>query len=75
MSEISDLSKQELHAIARVVELWEEIYIALGKVEAYPRGGVLHIDSEVQPGYLGWIGWNEGGDVTFQPAPPEAKDG
>lgn len=68
MSEISDLSKEEMAALSEAVDLWEKIYEVLGKVEARPCDGVLHIDTEVQPGYLGWIGYNEGGTVTFQPA-------
>ena len=73
MSEASDLSKGELRAIARTVELWDEIHNVLSAVEARPRG-VLHIDTEIQPGHLGWIGHNENGDITFQPAAPEAAD-
>lgn len=66
---VSDLSSQELRALARVVELWDEICSELAKVQAYPRdGSVLHIDTELPPGYLGWVGWNESGDITFQPS-------
>lgn len=69
MSEVSDLSKSELSALARAVELWDELLATLGKVEAYPAGNSeLHIETELQPGYLGWIGYNEGGVVTFHPA-------
>lgn len=65
---VSDLSKNELEAIAEVVGLWDQICQVLAKVEAYPRNGsVLHIDTEVQPGYLGWVGYSDHGDVTFQP--------
>lgn len=71
---ISDLSKKELQVLARVVELWDEIYTELGKIEASPQVGVLHIDTELYPGYLGWIGWNEGGYITFQPAPAESVE-
>src|SRR5690606_1638807 len=69
VSEVSDLSKSELSALARAVELWDELLATLGKVEAYPAGNSeLHIETELQPGYLGWIGYNEGGVVTFHPA-------
>ena len=70
MSESSDLSAPELRAIAKATELFTEIAQVLGSVEAFPKGGVLHITSEVQPGYLGWIGYNENGDISFQPAAP-----
>jgi len=65
---VSDLSTEELTVIARAVELWDEILTTLAKVEAYPRDYTLHINTELQPGYLGWIGCNEGGRTTFQPA-------
>jgi hypothetical protein len=74
VSEVSDLSKKELAVLSEVVDLFEQILDKLGAVEAWPRDHVLHIESEVQPGYLGWIGWNEGGAVTFQPAPAAAAD-
>lgn len=73
MSDVSDLSKGEMAAISEAIDLWEKLYDVLGRVEARPRDGVLHIETEVEPGYLGWIGYNEGGSVTFQPAPPEAS--
>lgn len=71
---ISDLSKQELSALARATELWDEIWTTLATIDARPQVPCLHIDTEVYPGYLGWIGWNEGGDITFQPAPAEGVD-
>lgn len=71
---ISDLSKKELSALARVVELWDEIWTVLSTIDAHPQSASLHIDSELYPGYLGWVGWNEGGDITFQPAPAEGVD-
>jgi hypothetical protein len=70
VSEISSLSKEELTVLADVVELWEKLITLLGKVEAHPREYLLHIETEVQPGYLGWVGYDESGTVTFQPAPP-----
>lgn len=74
MTEVSDLSRQELTALAKVVELWEEITAVLAGIEAYPRDHVLHIQTEaVEPWYLGWIGCNEGGSITFQPAPAPAE--
>lgn len=72
MSEVSDLSKEELSVIAEAIDLWEKLMEVLGKVEARPRDYRLHIETEVEPGYLGWIGYNEGGSVTFQPAAPDA---
>jgi hypothetical protein len=75
MSEVSDLSRQELAALSKVVELWDEICSVLAKVEAHPRDGlVLHIDSEIHPFYLGWVGYNENGDITFQPSIKEPED-
>lgn len=75
MSEVSDLCKEELTALARAVELWDELFTVLGRIEARPGGdGVLHIETEVQPGYLGWIGYGEGGSIVFQPAPPPATE-
>lgn len=65
---LSDLSKAELAALAEVIDLWEQLIVALSNVEAHPRDCVLHIDSDIEPGYLGWIGYNEGGEITFQPA-------
>lgn len=35
--QVSDLSKEELTAIAKAVELWDELVTVLGRVEAYPR--------------------------------------
>lgn len=64
---VSDLSKQELTAISRVVELYDEIFTTLCEVDARPSGP-LHIESEYCPGYLGWVGFNENGDITFQPS-------
>ncbi|AID58917.1 hypothetical protein PBI_GAIA_98 [Mycobacterium phage Gaia] len=66
---ISDLSKEELEALAKAVDLWDQICSVLSKVEAYPRNGsVLHIDTERQPGHLGWIGYSDSGVVAFQPS-------
>jgi len=72
VSGVSDLSKEELGVIAEAIELWEKLLEVLGRVEARPRDYQLHIETEVDPGYLGWIGYNEGGSVTFQPAAPDA---
>lgn len=74
MGEVSDLSKAEMAALSEAVDLWEKLYEVLGKVEARPRDSVLHIETEVEPGYLGWIGYNETGEVTFQPAPAEVAN-
>lgn len=68
MSAPSDLSKEELRVIAEVVELWELIVLKLSQVNAWPRDNELHIHSRSISDYLGWVGHNEGGDVTFQPA-------
>lgn len=70
MSDISDLSKEELLALAEVVELWEKIIYALSKIEAKPPDYDLHveIDRAEPDGYLGWVGCNEDGCYTFQPA-------
>jgi hypothetical protein len=68
------LSSPELSALAEAVELYEKILDVLGRVEAYPRDHVLHVETEIQPGYLGWIGYDESGTVTFQPAPKEANE-
>lgn len=73
MSEVSDLSKEEMAALSEAIDLWEQLIHALGKVEARPKDHMLHIETEVQPGYLGWIGYNEGGCITFQPASPIPK--
>lgn len=73
MSDVSDLSKEEMAAISEAIDLYEKLVEVLGRVEARPANGVLHIETEVQPGYLGWIGHNESGTVTFQPAPPDAN--
>jgi hypothetical protein len=72
---IGDLSKEEMAAISQVIELWDAIYAVLGRVQARPKDGILHIESEIHPFYLGWVGWNEGGDITFQPAPPGTAGG
>lgn len=58
---------EELRALARSVELFEELHITLGAVEAFPRDHFIHIHSEIDPFYLGVIGFDEGGCVTFQP--------
>ena len=71
---VSDMSPEELRAVAEATELFRKIAQVLGEVEAYPQGGVLHITSEVQPGYLGWIGYNENGDITFQAASRVSAD-
>lgn len=68
MSDPSDLSKEELAAISEAIDLWDKLLTILGRVEARPRDCVLHIATEVEPGYLGWIGFNESGSITFQPA-------
>lgn len=68
MSEISDLTKEEMIVLAEVVDLWDTIIMVLGKIEAHPRDYVLHVETDVEPGYLGWVGCNEGGTITFQPA-------
>lgn len=64
----SDLTKEELTALAEAVNLWEQICTVLGRIEAWPRDHVMHIETEVQPGYLGYIGCGESGAYTFQPA-------
>jgi hypothetical protein len=68
MSGVSDLSKEELTVLAEAVDVWEKLLELLSRIEAWPRDHQLHIETEVQPGYLGWIGYNEGGSITFQPA-------
>lgn len=67
MSEMSSLSKEELTVLAEAVDLYEKLLGVLGKVEAYPRDHKLHIQTEVQPGYLGWLGYDESGTLVFQP--------
>lgn len=74
MSQVSDLSVKELRALAEAAELFEKILLVLSEVEAHPRDWVIHIETELQPGYLGWIGYGEGGEVIFQPAPPEVAE-
>lgn len=68
MSKVSDLSVAELKALARAVELWEELLTTLGRIEAFPGTPEVHIHSDMEPGYLGWIGYNENACLTFQPA-------
>ncbi len=71
---ISSLSGPELAALSRVVDLWEEIWTTLHSIDAKPQVSALHIDTEAYPGYFGWVGWDEGGGISFQPAPAEVKD-
>lgn len=65
---IASLTKDELTALAEVVDLWEKLLVALSNVQAHPRGHSLHICSEIEPFYLGWVGYDESGTLTFQPA-------
>jgi hypothetical protein len=68
MTQPSSLTASELTAISKAVELFQQIIDALSPVEANPRDWKLDICTEVQPGYLGWIGYDESGALGFQPA-------
>ncbi|AAN12809.1 gp167 [Mycobacterium phage Omega] len=64
---ISDLTSEELKTLAEVVDLYEQIVLKLSNINAFARG-VLHIETENEPYYLGWVGYGEHGSLTFQPA-------
>lgn len=66
MSTVSYTPK-ELQTIAHVTGMWETIVKKLADIDAWPRDGALHIESEVSPGYLGWVGYDEGGEIAFSP--------
>lgn len=59
---------KELRVLADAVDSFNALVENLSEIEAWPRDWQLHIDSEIEPGYLGHIGYDEGGAITFQPA-------
>lgn len=79
MTEVGYLCKDDLEALAKVVELWEEIAIVLSRAELEPTNHCLHIRWMDGTHYLGWVGCNENGSYSFQPClgdgNPDRSDG
>ena len=68
LSEIPDLCKAELAALAEVIEHWKNIHMALFRADLGPLTDAIDIQRQDTEEYLGWIGCNPDGDWVFQPA-------
>lgn len=60
------LVSDELLALAKLAELWEQIQMTVQKINAHTTMH-LTIEGEDDDGPQGWFGWHDGGGMAFYP--------